>query len=74
MADYVTSEEPADSEDVLCCVERYCTELGERFGYVVDEALPLGLDELTRRLGLVFRDDVGPVGCGALKLLDPGIS
>lgn len=70
MDGFVIAEEPADSDDVRWCFERYYAELGRRFGYVVDEALPLRLDELTppRGLVLVARQGGRPVGCGAVKL------
>ena len=75
MADIVIIEEPADSDDVRWCFGQYYEELGRRFGYVVDAALPLGLDELTppRGLVLIARDDGAAVGCGAIKLHQPGI-
>jgi ribosomal protein S18 acetylase RimI-like enzyme len=70
--------EPADSDDVRRCFERYYTELDERFadGFDVAAALPLGLDELTPPQGLVLvaRQGGAPVGCGALKLGDPAIA
>ena len=71
----VIAEEPADSDDVRWCFEQYYAELGRRFGYVVDTALPLGLDELVRPRGLVLivREAGDPVGCGALKLQQPGV-
>ena len=64
------AEEPACSDDVRWCFEQYYDELGRRFGYVVDRALPLGLDELTppRGLVLIAREGGKPVGCGAVKL------
>ncbi len=69
------AEEPADSDDVRWCFEQYYRELGTEFGYEVDTALPLGVEDLTRPKGLVLvvRDDGAPVGCGALKLLGGGI-
>jgi GNAT superfamily N-acetyltransferase len=75
MADFVIAEEPADSEDVRWCFGQYYAELGRLFDFVVKEALPLGLDELTRPRGLVLiaRDGGEAVGCGALKLHQPGI-
>jgi ribosomal protein S18 acetylase RimI-like enzyme len=67
--------EPADSQDVQRCFERYYAELDERFedGFDVVAALPLGLDDLTppRGLVLVARLDGTPVACGAVKLSDP---
>jgi len=75
MADFVIAEEPADSDDVRRCFEQYYVELGRLFGFVVDAALPLGLDELTRPRGLVLvaRDDGEAVGCGAVKLHQPDV-
>jgi len=70
MSDIVITEEPADSEDVRWCFGQYYAELGRLFDYVVDEALPLGHDELTPPRGyvLIAREDGEPVGCGAIKL------
>lgn len=75
MRQIVIAEEPALSEDVRWCFERYYEELGRLFGFVVDEALPLGPDELTPPRGLVLlaRLDGRPVGCGALKLQQPDV-
>jgi len=75
MADIVIAEEPADSDDVRWCFGQYYSELGELLDYLVDEALPLGLDELTRPRGLVLiaREDGEAVGCGAVKLHQPEI-
>ena len=75
MTDFVIAEEPAHSDDVRWCFGRYYAELGALFDYVVDDALPLGLDELTRPRGLVLiaREDGKAVGCGAVKLEGPGI-
>lgn len=72
MDDIVIAEEPADSDAVRWCFEQYYIELGRLFDYVVDEALPLGIAELTRPRGLVLiaRKDGEPVGCGAVKLLE----
>jgi ribosomal protein S18 acetylase RimI-like enzyme len=75
MADIVIAEEPADSEDVRWCFGQYYAELGRLLDYVADEALPLGLDELTHPRGsvLIARDDGELVGCGAIKLHQPAI-
>jgi ribosomal protein S18 acetylase RimI-like enzyme len=69
------AEEPADSDAVRWCFEQYYEELGRLFGYMASTALPLGLDELTppRGLVLIAREDVAPVGCGAVKLGAPDI-
>jgi ribosomal protein S18 acetylase RimI-like enzyme len=76
MERFTVAEEPAHSEVVRWSFEQYYRELGKDFGYDVDTALPLGLDELTRPHGLVLivRDRGEPVGCGAVKLLDSGIA
>ena len=76
MQRFTISEEPADSDDVRWCFEQYFLELGERFGYDVDAALPLASDELVRPRGLVLvaRERGAPVGCGAVKLLDDGVA
>ncbi len=75
MERFTIAEEPADSDDVRWCFGQYYRELGTEFGYDVDTALPLGVDQLTRPHGLVLviRDGSEPVGCGAVKLLDDGI-
>ena len=75
MSDIVIAEEPADSDDVRWCFEQYYAEVGRLFGFVLDAALPLGIDELVRPRGLVLiaRLAGDPVGCGALKLHEPGI-
>jgi quercetin dioxygenase-like cupin family protein/ribosomal protein S18 acetylase RimI-like enzyme len=75
MAAFVIAAEPVDSDDVQWCFEQYYLELGRLFGFVVSEALPLGLDELTppRGLVLIAREAGTAVGCGALKLHEPGI-
>jgi ribosomal protein S18 acetylase RimI-like enzyme len=76
MTDIRIAEEPADSDAVRWCFGQYYAELGRLFGYVADEALPLGLDELMPPAGLVLvvRKDGDPVGCGALKLRHPRIA
>lgn len=73
--DIAIDEAPAASDEVRWCFGRYYEELGRRFGYVVDEALPLDADDLTppRGLVLIVRRAGRPVGCGALKLDQPGI-
>jgi GNAT superfamily N-acetyltransferase len=75
MERFTILEEPADSADVRWCLEQYYAELSQHFGYDVDSALPLGVEQLTRPFGLVLvvRDGGAPVGCGAVKLLDDGI-
>jgi GNAT superfamily N-acetyltransferase len=70
--------EPADSDDVRRCLERYCEELDRRFdgGFDQAAALPLSADELTPPRGLVIlaRLDGQAVGCGGLKLSDPEVA
>ena len=75
MDTFAIAQEPADSHDVRWCFEQYYLELGADFGYDVDTALPLGLEELARPHGLVLvvRDRGVPVGCGAVKLIDGGV-
>ena len=76
MSHVIISEVRADSEDVGWCFGQYAAELGRLFGYVVDEALPLGIDDLTppRGLVLIARRDGVAVGCGAVKLQQPAIA
>lgn len=71
----VIAEEPADSDAVRWCFEQYYAELGRIFDYDVVASLPLGLDELVPPHGsvLIARMDGGPVGCGAIKLSQPGV-
>jgi GNAT superfamily N-acetyltransferase len=77
MVEYAISEEPADSDDVCWCFDRYYAELGALFGYAPDEAVPLAPEDLTRPRGLVLivREQASgrPIGCGAVKLLDGDI-
>ena len=72
---FTIAEEPADSPDVRWCFDQYYMELAGEFGYEVDTALPLSVEDLTRPRGLVLivRDEGSPVGCGAVKLLSNGI-
>ena len=74
--DAVISAEAPDSADVRWCFGQYAEELGRLFGYRVEEALPLGADELTPPHGLVLvaRVQGEAVGCGALKLQLPRIA
>ena len=78
MDEFTIAPEPADSDAVRRCFERYYTELDGRFadGFDVAAALPLGLDELTPPRGLVLIARLGgePVGCGAVKLSDPDVA
>ncbi len=76
MTDFVIAQDPADSPDVLWCRGRHYAESGRLFGYVVDEALPLGLDELTppRGLVLIARAHGEAVGCDAVKLQHPHVA
>lgn len=73
MSDVVIHEEPVDSADVRWCFRQYAEELGRLFGYVVEEALPLGTGELTppRGMVLIARRDGEAIGCGAVKLEQP---
>lgn len=67
--------EPADSRDVRWCFEQYYAELGILFGYDLQTSLPLREEDLLppRGLVLIAREHGLPVGCGALKLGEPGI-
>jgi len=74
MTRFVIAEEPVDSPAVRWCFGQYAKELGQILGYRVDDALPLGLDEVTppRGLVLIARADGEAVGCGAVKLRQAG--
>lgn len=66
--------EPSDSADARWCLEKYFTELDERFegGFRFTQGYSFSVDEMTPPEGylVVARVDGAPVGCGALKRLD----
>lgn len=74
MVEISITEEPADSAAVRWCFQQYYDELGRAFGYELDTSLPLAVEDLVppRGLVLIAREDGDPVGCGAVKLGDPG--
>jgi ribosomal protein S18 acetylase RimI-like enzyme len=73
---FTIAAEPADSADARWCFEQYAAELGRLFGYELETSLPLRDEDLIPPRGLVIlaRDDLGPVGCGAVKLGQPGVA
>ncbi len=72
----ISIEDP-DSADVKWCLERYFTELGERFdgGFNAHQSIPADTANLRPPRGafLVARLDGRPVGCGALMGTEPGV-
>lgn len=70
-------EDPA-STDAQKCLEHYVTELSERFRDGFDSTMSLSADpdemRLPRGAFLVARLDGRAIGCGALKLLEPGMA
>jgi ribosomal protein S18 acetylase RimI-like enzyme len=75
MAEFIIDQEPADGGSVRWCFEQYYDELGRVFSYELESSLPLVVDDLVPPRGLVLlaREDGDPVGCGAVKLGQPGI-
>lgn len=75
-----TSVAPEDPEtaDAKWCVNQYFTELRERFdgGFDASRTLPADAPDLRppRGLFVVARMDGQAVGCGALKVIEPGIA
>lgn len=69
--------EAADSADARRCLEGYYAELGRRFeaGFDPQAGNNFDIAEMTPPKGhfVVARMDGEAVGCGALKLLEPGI-
>lgn len=72
----IAVEDP-DSPDAKWCLEQYFAELGERFedGFEAGKSIPADSVDLRPPRGtfLVARLDGRPVGCGAVKLIEPGI-
>lgn len=72
----ISVEDPA-SRDAQWCLQQYVAELGERFeeGFDIGKSIPADRREMVRPRGafLVARLDGRPVGCGAVKLVEPGV-
>lgn len=70
------SVEAPDSPDAKWCLGQYFAELGERFegGFDAARSISAGTGELRppRGVFLVARLDGRPVGCGAVKVTEPG--
>lgn len=73
----VVSLEAADTEDARFCLTSYYEELGRRFETGFDPEAVKNFDpgDMTPPKGwfVIARLDGAPVGCGALKALEPGI-
>lgn len=71
------SVEDPDSPDAKWCLQQYYAELGERFegGFDAGRSLPADAGDLRPPRGtfLVARLDGRPVGCGAVKPVEPGV-
>lgn len=71
------SVEDPESPDAKWCVGQYCAELGERFegGFDAGRSTPADAGDLRPPRGtfLVARLDGRPVGCGAVKAVEPGV-
>jgi DNA-binding MarR family transcriptional regulator/N-acetylglutamate synthase-like GNAT family acetyltransferase len=71
------SVEDPDSPDAKWCLAQYFAELGERFegGFDAARSIPADADDLRPPQGafLVARLDGRPVGCGAVKSIEPGV-
>ena len=71
------SVEDSDSPDAKWCVGQYFAELGERFegGFDAGRSIPADAGDLMPPRGafLVARLDGRPVGCGAVKAIEPGV-
>lgn len=71
------SVEDPDSPDAKWCLEQYFAELGERFeeGFEAGKSIPADSGDLRPPRGtfLVARLDGRPVGCGAVKIIEPGV-
>ena len=72
----ITVEDPS-SHEAKWCLEQFFAELSERFeeGFAPDRSLPADPSELKPPKGvfLIARLDGGLVGCGAVKVLSPGV-
>lgn len=72
----ITREDPA-GPDAKWCVEQYFEELDQRFddGFDAVRSIPAEKNELEPPNGafLVARLDGRPIGCGAVKTIEPGV-
>jgi len=72
----ISIEDP-DSPDAKWCLQQYFADLGERFGTSFDprRSIPADSKDLRppRGVFLVARLDGRPVGCGAVKSIEPGV-
>ena len=71
------SVEDPESPDAKWCLGQYFAELGERFegGFDAGRSIPADAGDLRPPRGtfLVARLDGRPVGCGAVKVTEPGV-
>ena len=71
------SVEDPDSPDAKWCLGQYFAELNERFegGFAAGKSIPADAGDLRPPRGsfLVARRDGRPVGCGAVKAIEPGV-
>lgn len=71
------SVEDPDSPDAKWCLERYFAELDERFegGFDAGRSIPADPGDLRppRGVFVLAHLDGRPVGCGAVKLVEPGV-
>lgn len=71
------SVEDPDSPDAKWCIGQYYAELDERFegGFEAGRSIPADAGDLRPPRGafLVARLDGRPVGCGAVKTIEPGV-
>jgi DNA-binding MarR family transcriptional regulator/GNAT superfamily N-acetyltransferase len=72
----IAVEDP-ESADATWCLEQYFADLSARFdgGFNVGESIPADAEDLRPPHGtfVVARLDGRPVGCGAIKMIEPGV-
>lgn len=72
----IAVEDP-DSPDAKWCVQQYFADLGKRFegGFDARKSIPADSADLRppRGIFLVARLDGRPIGCGAIKVVEPGV-